>query len=501
METEFPVGAIDAYKDEEFLAHCFIDLDYVDRFKDADSYFLVGRRGSGKSATILRLYNEDRQPKTLITWDTKRRPDVDFFRVFVDQIIEIREHTYRDIWQIIKVDVLLRPIWELLLRVAIMQEVAKGSEDSSSLQLIKDYLRARKFDGRSPFEIFSMLVRRLSRFANVDSRDEQVRGILGVLDDEFRDPELGRACEALDDYLLRLNDTFTIYIDAILDRVVRKDELLSDVLLSLMTAVYELQPFNKKNNLRIKCTVPGEVLERIDYFDLAKLRDRCVFTHWSPRNLRRMIRARLEYLLERRSQIVVDDAWAAFFPKKIANLKLGEEDSFYYLCRHSQHYPREIILGTTELLRRAKSDHQMENEDFIRAIHRASNQMVEEFVNRNRNAFADLIEVIGGFAGKTRVLSYNEVGKIVKEATSGTDISDWIMSLIQAGFLGVVTNYRDSGSPIFKAQFAFITGQTPMFNKQTMFAIHPMFYEKFMVNREGPKYVYPESYVEDEGDG
>jgi hypothetical protein len=503
MVDRFPIGFIDAYSDMTRFADCYVRLGFHDQLADPGFYFLVGKRGSGKSATIIQLMGGNADDGTIITWDRKRARYVDYFQIFVKKMISIREYTYRGVWEMIDPATIFRAVWKYVINVSAMKDlVARDSLECSpeDLSMVKSYLTSNGLYRPGIFTIYKRLIEKIAEFADLeDPRSEQVTKVVGVVEEIFSDPDYEAALEAFERILECSGASVTVYVDAIMDRVLRGDELLVSAVLGLMLSVYEINSGQTAQNYIVKCTIPGETFDQIEYFDLLKLKERTAYTRWSRKDLKEMIDERLRRYLRDDGQGVSEgvDPWEVLFPAEVLNRMGKVEQSFYYACRHTHHFPREIILVTNSLLRKTAENGFLTDQEFIEAVHEACRESVLEFRNRSRIYKSGMSAVLRAFSGAKKVLDWNNVRNLLKPVSNDElKPDDWIEMLLSIGFLGVVMNMGSSKADTIDAKFTYRTGSLAVYSQQTWFAIHPLFYETYHIDRDGDRFVYPISYNE-----
>ena len=107
-----------------------------------------------------------------------------------------------------------------------------------------------------------------------------------------------------------------------------------------------------------------------------------------------------------------------------------------------------------------------------------------------------------GFCQARNVMQHQEVVIRIREASDAFRQEGWseeevIDALVDMGFLGIVANNEEQ-SPVYRAIFAYLSGDRIQYTRKSVFAIHPMFYGHLQIEPESGRYVYPYTYAEEE---
>jgi hypothetical protein len=284
----------------------------------------------------------------------------------------------------------------------------------------------------------------------------------------------------------------------------------------MLDACMDLTPQTYTPYFQIKACVPGEGMGFVGNYEIWKILQGTIVINWTPKELFLLICKRIHYFMQVTNrpvapvvdwsdmQDVTDKVWVKFFPKTVANRLGHEEPSFFYICRHTHHYPREIISTVNHLLRHAlRGDKKISHQSFSDLVHHICQRSVKEFIQRMEPLVPYISPVLNSFVNCENILSHWQVISFLRECKKTMSVHecnerDILSLLIRIGFLGVVTDYTHEGKRTYDCRFSYLTGLEVKYNSKTIFAVHPMFYEDYDINHDTKRYVYPSTYKNDE---
>jgi hypothetical protein len=510
---ELSVGYLDAYEDEAFLRTCFIETENYRRALQPDTNYICGRRGSGKSAMVMRFQESGKY---------RHYKKVDGAEFYEQLLILLRHNPIPGLTS----KHLFRTIWKHLIIVAAMNSTIGPYKDpdelSDTLTGINDYLTLTETKRKGPAALWEKTLHAvLSVSRSEKAKSDPANMVLSFVNNLINEQVFREAEARLKSYLSRSSNRSLVVVDAIIDKFER-DEFFLDCVTGLLEAVLELTCQKYAPFLEVKCCIPGEVYPHLKLYEISKVEDHLVRLDWRPKDLVRMISKRLFYYLvisgtETQSNFdrvdwanyddVVQRAWRRYFPPHLLNNRSVEEFSLTYILRHTQLTPRELIRIANAFIRELECDSPSGLDEAIRkSVHDSITRTVQELLVSNSFYLPNLDRVLDlSFGGVERVMSVQTARKLVaksksfwKTTSAEPVIEDSIIDyLLQVGFLGVVVSSPSSDDRFLKCKFAYMVPERVSLDKDRLLAIHPMFYERFHISNACDKLVYPVRHMDE----
>jgi len=509
------VGYVDAYQDKKFLAKCFIPTRCYKDALEPEVNFICGRRGTGKSAIVLNIKNQDK-------YDYKDHIEgTQFYQQF---ITTLKPYVFDD--NHLDCTYIFQTIWKHLILTTAMNSVIAtkyktdydyiSSEDSP----IYEYLKSKRFLGKRPLSLWQKIITGLTKaILSKSNKPTFVSEVLKQVTKVLENDDFVAAEQAFKEHLSGGSKCLVI-VDTILD-FFKKEELFIACVEGLMYAVLDLSCEKYSANLEIKCCIPGEVYPHMKMWEKSKVKDHLIFLQWSPKDLIRMISKRLMYHIVVKNDTnetefnsinwdnykeVKRKVWNRYFPKHILNVKKSEEETHVYILRHTHHTPREIIRIVNEIVNECECElfEELSNQNLqtaiVKGVHEAVKSTVQELVDSNQYLIPNLNNILlNSFQSKPKVLTIGEVRqnlaasrKYWKQSPSLIEEDNVIVELIAMGFLGLVLNFHENKDYMYKTKFSYLNSDVGL-DKECYLAIHPLFYDAYNINRDLERYVYPAS--------
>jgi hypothetical protein len=516
-----PCGNVDAYSDRFYLKHCFLKTNYYIDMLDINRNFLAGKRGSGKSACAIMLSENDR----LYHYKTTLQTDHDIYALFVSTLSKYKEEVFRNVWSFISERYLFKKIWRHLILISAMKTVvplnSSYRETSKNRKTVYEFLFDNDYYTLTSWKIFSQLITEMGEaILSRDPRDHKIKYLIyEIANTLFLNKRFLSAEKSLLSILKEEKKQCLVVIDALIDNLFFRDskDMSLRCIEGLLDACMEMTPQIYSPSLHIKCCIPGEALSFINFYEISKLRQRTVAIHWSPKDLFKIICKRIHFYASQKGDStpkniewndckdISSKIWTIYFPEYVENQLGHTELSFFYICRHSHHYPREIITTVNHMLRHIFRDNkELRSEDIARLVHHTCDNSVEEFLQRIRNLVGRFIdELLQQFSECSKLLSHSELVQIIRNSRDIIRKYEWqekevITFLIRIGFLGVVDNFECESDITYNCKFAYLTGSEVPYTTNSIFAVHPMFYQYYKIGISGSRYVYPTTYMSDD---
>lgn len=511
---EESIGYLDAYEDKKFLRTCFIETDQYSRALEADTNYICGRRGSGKSAIVMRLQECGKY---------KHYGEVRGAQFYQQLQSHLRN---REIPGLITKH-LLSTIWRHLIILSAMNAVIQDYKASDDLpEMVKKidaYLTEADYKRDSPISLWKDILSGVrSVITGEKVVDDYSNPFMAFVQDRTNEDLFDEAECQLKAYLSRKENRCLVVVDTIIDRFER-DDFFVDCVAGLVDAVLEITCQKYSPFLEVKCCIPGEVYPTLKLWEISKVEDHLVTLNWRAKDLIRMISKRLLFYLVRQGKekdelfqsIDWDDydevrskAWSRYFPDEISNNRSLSEPSWTYVLRHTHLTPRELIRIANMFIRELESGPPFALEGAIRkCVHDSISKTVSELIVSNSFYMSNLEHILEtSFGGAQNIMTVREARQAVVKSKSfwkndaqepiiEDNVIDW---LLQIGFLGVVVTSALPKDHFVKCKFAYLVPERVSLPKDRFLAIHPMFYERFNIAPfdEG-KVIYPVKHVDE----
>lgn len=506
-----PIGYMDAYEDKIFLDKCFIETECYEKSISKDCNFICGRRGSGKSAIVIKLLENEKY-----TYTANVKGD-EYYSILLDAIEQ------NDLANNI---VLFKEIWRVLIVTTAMNVILQKEYSSSSLIASPDtpmynYLKNIDFLGNKPFALWQKIIHGATKALSSSANSGNLSvNLCKHIAEVFNNADISEAEESLKKHLAS-GGKCLIIVDTILDSLVEDKINLFDSVKGLFLAVLEMSCMKYAPNLEVKCCVPGEVYSNIAMWNSRKIKDHLVPIQWEKGTLTRLISKRLMYHLVKKETVSADeferinwksdvrvwkDVWMRFATQTIVNLAGKREDTHEYLFRHTQHTPRELIAIMNNVIDYIANidvvkdlNKQQLQEYIINGVHDACSETADEIINSNAYAIPELETILYmSFLGQQKIMTANILKTNLRKARdiwkrhSSMYNSDYVIKILaRIGFIGLILSKNKDKTKAY-ARFSYLRDDIGISTNST-YAIHPIFYEKFSIQQDKKIAVIPVS--------
>lgn len=377
--AELEVGKFDAVNydtlhGKKFLKRVFYRDGYLDQLLDLDRYFLVGEKGTGKTAYATFLSNEEYK-ETASSLKNISTTDYEKFNALKSEG-HLPISSLKDCWKVI-----------LLMLVS---EHIKDSERSGFIftnkfknirEAIDDY-----YDSAFDPEVVTALEfvqdaelnsRLISKIAGIEAKEKtsektsrsKFQTSLASIDRAFRDA-LGS---------LKLSKDHILFIDGIDVRPsdVTFEEYI-EVIKALSVAIWDLNKdfFGKirdsRGRIKVVLLVRPDIFDAVEFHNSnAKIRDNSVVLSWKTTYTDfkgSRLFALIDGLLGKQvghDNLALGEAWSHYFPYDLPNMRIAEkvDDPFVSFLRYSFYRPRDIV-SYLDIMQKYVAQHRPNAESF-----------------------------------------------------------------------------------------------------------------------------------------
>lgn len=275
-------------------------------------------------------------------------------------------------------------------------------------------------------------------------------------------------------------------------------------MLALAGLVQCVADFNRKfdrNGLLVKLFLPDEIFPHLKttYVDnsLKKIRNP-VYLRWRPRDLLRLICWRYHWYLRERGILdkasvkidwtsfddVIEKMWYPYFGKMLESRIKLKEPSLIYVFRHTHMRPRQLILLCNSIAKLAIKDGTFpyfEPQHIREGIREGEQELAGEIINSYSRIYPNLDRILDGLHGVPAEFQGQQLDKAAARSAS-----QWIDGTYnQLNFryivcqLGIVGRVRFSDARFIQADFEYNMPGRLAVSEEDQCVIHPMFCEYF----------------------
>jgi hypothetical protein len=457
-----------------------------------ETYLIVGRRGSGKTA-LSRYFSFQK------ILDNPIYIDVDEPEVYQTVLSDIaaRASECREI-----AIPRLKKVWEYVLWCVVCEHTKCESE------AIKHAFRESGSPGNPSHVINRTIDRLLDLLHETDDKrvDEHLELLLGNDRLETAKVEVLR---------IAARRPIIIALDT-LERYDVSDPALMNAMAALVQCAANFNLNFSDQGLHLKAFISGELFpyleEEFIQNPLKSIKDP-VYLFWRPKDLLRLISWRFHRYLdtdnllraESKGQIdwtkhddVFNKMWVPYFGNHVTNARGLQEDTFSYVLRHTQMRPRQLILLCNGIAERAKENGHFPSftqEDIRLGVKDGETKLAVEIINSFRSIYPNVSTIVDALMKMPMLFTGNELDRRAKQSASewpkGTYSPARFRRLVaELGIVGRVRRHN-AESGYIDADFEYSLRERLPITHRDECVIHPMFYSRLNVELNSPSRVLP----------
>lgn len=457
---------------------------------DEDTYLIVGRRGSGKTA-LAQYFSFQKQIANPICIEV-RKPDA-----YQQVLSKISKRTSES--RVVAVPH-LRRVWEFVIWSLIADAIRHDAPE---------VVKARKFEKRS--ETVSNFVADLIEYLMglFDDGDDGTAGakLERIVDAEGLDVAKQAALK------IAKKRPLIIAIDT-LEQYDIEDEALMNALAALIEYAHDFNIEYAPQRIHLKVFVSGEVfphLKEAVILNLSKAVRNPVYLLWRPRDLLRLIGWRFFRYLEeadlrgdKRKKIdweddddVLEKIWRPHFGRSLRNAQGVEEDTWPYVLRHTQMRPRQLIFICNSIANRAIRDHsfpKLSSDHIIEGIRDAELELASEILNSFQSIYPHVEGIVSALKKLPKLFDGKELDKRASQsAAAWRDKYSPLRFKQLVSELGIIGRVTRGGSDTeyIDADFEYASTERLWLTHRDTCVVHPMFYRKLEVDINSAARVMP----------
>jgi hypothetical protein len=291
----------------------------------------------------------------------------------------------------------------------------------------------------------------------------------------------------------------------------------------LMNAMAALIEFASDFNLtylprgiHLKVFMSGEVLPHLQVRVLSntsKYLRHPVYLLWRPKDLLRLICWRLYHHLKLKGCLrpesegdidwtdhrdVKRKMWVPYFGEYLVNARKVQEETFIYVLRHTQMRPRQLILLCNSIAAQSQQSDRFPTfleDDIRRGILMEEEHLAIEIVNSFQSIYPHVDEIIKALRGVPKIFRGNILDKKATVSASrwprGTYEQSAFKRLVtELGIVGRVTRNHSEDGYIY-AEFEYSLRNDLTISHDDECVVHPMFYQWLAVEMNSDARVLP----------
>lgn len=482
---------------DHYSHYYFADVPFCKTTLLPETYLIIGRRGTGKTALCEYFKFQNLVPDTIA---------IDVYESSVYQTIArmamgvsaTRETTIP----------LLKDIWEFIVWIAIFDNLKDRDQHIASAYC--------QYTSSIFYPTLSGILE--SALGDVDLARYGTSKILQLTNDN----RYLRAQQTVKE--LARDQAIIVAIDTLEN--VNVDDI--GMMLTLSSLVDFAKSFNLENrnkNIYAKIFLMAEIfpLLRDEWIlNLSKSIQKEVYMHWRPKDLMRLMCWRLYQYLNEKAMLpestrvdwrshkdVLSKIWHQYFGKNILNLNGIYEDTFPYVLRHTQMRPRQLIMLCDEIASKAQEGEQFPiftATDIIKGIEARTADLANEVLNSYNTVYPKVSKILDAMAGMPIVFYGNELDRRAHSTASHWSPrryspADFRQLVAELGVVGRV-RHIDEASRVASADFEYFMPDRLGLLSDDLCVIHPMFYKRLRIDTSQNYIVYPvpESLFSDQVD-
>jgi hypothetical protein len=455
-----------------------------------ETYLIVGRRGSGKTALAQSFSFQEEMPGTICL--DADRPDT-YQQVLAEVSCKASESRaiaipqLRGVWEYV--------IWSFICSRLAPSQTAEPEERNRIYRLIQSILEG---------SVVGELVHIGS--SHEERLDQRIRRLLS-----------GNSLERGKAHVLRFASRQPVFIT--IDTLEQYDVNDSPLMFAMAALIEFASGFNAEyadKGIHLKLLMSGEIMpylqEHVLLNTLKSIRDP-VYLLWRPKDLLRMICWRLyrylqaENLLRQESKGKIDwtdyhevlnKMWTPYFGESVTNLAGKIEQTFPYVLRHTQMRPRQLIFLCNSIARTSIANRRFprfSEEDIRRGIQGAETVLAVEIINSFSSLYPRVGSIVDALRRIPKVFTGNELDRRAKESASawpeGAYSPHAFNRLVtEIGIVGRVRRHNQE-SGFIDADFEYSIADRLIITHRDECVIHPMFYSRLGVEMNTDSRVMP----------
>lgn len=514
------LGEMDALHEWSQVGHpekVFVHTDSYKNICTKNILFLVGRRGTGKTAII-----------NMLDYEVNKSINTTYSHSLIinriDEYNPLKMLIRNDSIDLEKNDLIsdFKDKWRWIITVSSMYTILKDDRISTSEKKeIHNYLSQKEiiFQKGQAFLPFKYIINSILQDIRKNSSQNLGVTLTSVNQELYCTEYYNAECELIN-ILTTRNLNSLILIDSI-ESYQLNDYVSEAAILGLIEALLDLYN-DKSKHIYAKLALPSEIIPHLKTRNWGKISDKLNFIRWSYKDLVIFLAKRFAMVSDNsliNSEILKFDLYSysrsflyTKFPEKINSYTEMEIDTLAYIISHTQKKPRQVMYLVNVILTLAEKNNisfDSLTENCVKiGIHINLETLVKESLEVYDQIYPNAISIVRKIltssnvifnygALDSKVASANSILKTSTISLTKEDVKDL---LIHSGTIGITssTHIVNSNKAFKLSNFEYQMKESLVANNNTEIVIHPMFFQDLHVEKNNNIYIYPMPTDEEE---
>lgn len=485
-------GDLDGLYDPN-LQKYFLDENFWEKIVDSDIFYVIGRKGTGKSALYQWIYLNQNDENIMVS-------NLSFTDFPFEKLLELKDDEYSKPNQ-------YQSIWRNIILVEIAKLIITDQSNSLCIspeyKILKEYLyylhgenlsdlhkqATKNITKTSSGLEYKIVTAKKCREDNSEYEQNNIKNIT-ILNRKLEET-IGKFLKsniANKKYIIQfdqLDDNYNLYT--------HKEEYFQSII-SLFKVIYNISQSFRRDNINVKIIgyLRSDIFYSINQYDSESARwEQYKYNiNWAIINRNDWNNARLLQLINKRIQVSFNNQNITFdtlFDNNTIDLRRSkyaehQEDVFRYIIHRTFHRPRDVVKFCQCIQQEVKTDNRITHLQVRNAEKEYSLWLLSEIENeinpklKNTKALYEFLRELGSF--NYSVADFREKYKrFFKDI--GVEYEELLNFLYSLGIIMNVVKKSDGKTEVY----SIIRNDRSMFNRDLMIATHQGFYKGLYVSK------------------
>lgn len=318
----------------EDMSKMFYEIEEYSQIKNGEKCFIIGRKGSGKSAISEYITSQIRYNHF---FEELRLGNFSFSEV-VNIVNENDDEVNNDYFYVL--------VWKYIILGTVLRLMSKNKNiDSKITEILSNVFPENPWESKS----FAKILRQW-KFKELTLKIENYIDIKAERSDENQTFSLIEKISYFQHLIKEFIDSdsnYYVIFDEVQDDLYDNELRIESVkkLRALLRAIGEIKIEFRKNcsNILPLIFLRDDTFEMIDYNDKDKWRDFTITLNWTEVKIKKMLAHRISKTINSNEILNFDNAWKFYFPTKYAKTVYGNKEIFSLISNHTYLRPRDFV--------------------------------------------------------------------------------------------------------------------------------------------------------------